>query len=154
MTTSAELVEILLVEDNVHDRELMLRALKRHNLANRVVVAKDGVEALDFVFATGAFINRNALEQPKVIFLDLKLPKVDGLDVLRRIRADARAKLIPVVVLTSSREEKDLVESYQLGVNSYVVKPVEFEEFVRAVSELGLYWAVLNKTPASAGYTP
>lgn len=150
MTMGSELVEILLVEDNANDRELIMRALKRHNLANRVVVAKDGVEALDFVFATGTFASRNAAEMPKVILLDLKLPKVDGLEVLRRIRADERKKLIPIVVLTSSREEKDLVESYELGVNSYVVKPVEFKDFVEAVSDLGLYWAVLNKTPYSA----
>lgn len=148
MTVGSELVEILLVEDSANDRELMMRVLKKHNLANRVVTAKDGAEALDFVFATGAFAKRNAAERPKVILLDLKLPKVDGLQVLRRIRADERTQLIPVVVLTSSQEEKDLVESYKLGVNSYVVKPIEFEDFVEAVSELGLYWAVLNKTPS------
>ena len=139
MTVDSEMVEILLVEDNANDRELILRALKKNNLVNRVVVAKDGAEALEFVF--------NAAEMPKVIFLDLKLPKVDGLEVLRRIRSDERTKFVPIVVLTSSREERDLVESYKLGVNSYVVKPVEFKHFVEAVSELGLYWAVLNKTP-------
>lgn len=147
MVVESELVEILLVEDDANDRELMMRALKENNLVNHVVVAKDGAEALDFVFATGAFINRNAAQMPKVILLDLKLPKVDRLEVLRRIRSDERTKLVPVVVLTSSREEQDLVKSYKLGVNSYVVKPVEFEDFVKAVSELGLYWAVLNKTP-------
>jgi len=147
MSMGSELVEILLVEDNPNDRELMMRALKTHNLANKVVLAKDGVEALDFIFATGSFATRNASEMPKVILLDLKLPKVDGLEVLRRIRSDDRTKIIPIVVLTSSREERDLVESYKLGVNSYVVKPVEFKDFVKAVSDLGLYWAVLNKTP-------
>ena len=147
MMTGMELVEILLVEDNPNDRELMLRALKKNNLANHVVVTKDGEEALDFLFARGPFTSRNAAEAPKVVLLDLKLPKVDGLEVLRQIRSNEPTKLIPVVVLTSSREERDLVESYKLGVNSYVVKPVEFESFVQAVSELGLYWGVLNKTP-------
>ena len=143
----SELVEILLVEDNVNDRELMMRALKAHNLANKVVIAKDGVEALDFVFATGIFATRNAAEMPKVILLDLKLPKVDGLEVLRKIRADERTKYIPIVVLTSSREEKDLVESYKLGVNSYVVKPVEFDQFSETVAKAGFYWMLMNKTP-------
>ncbi len=147
MTTDMELVEILLVEDNPDDRELTIRALKKNNLANHVVVTKDGQEAIDFLFARGSFANRNTTEKPKVILLDLKLPKVDGLEVLRQIRLNEQTKLIPVVVLTSSHVERDLVESYKLGVNSYVVKPVEFEKFVQAVSELGLYWGVLNKTP-------
>ncbi len=138
-------VEILLVEDNINDAELTLRALKKNNLANKVFHVKDGAEALDFVFARGAYSDRNMQDCPKVIFLDLKMPKVDGLEVLRQIKADARTKVIPVVALTSSQEEKDVVESYKLGVNSYIVKPVDFEHFVKAVSELGLYWLLLNK---------
>lgn len=144
---SANEVEILLVEDNPSDAELTLRALKRRNLANKVHVVKDGAEALDFIFATGAYINRDIDNPPKVVLLDLKLPKVDGLEVLRRIKSDKRTKVIPVVVLTSSREEKDIVESYKLGVNSYIVKPVDFDKFVQAISELGLYWLLLNQPP-------
>jgi len=138
-------VEILLVEDNINDAELTLRALKKNNLANKVFHVKDGAEALDFVFARGAYSHRNVQDCPKVIFLDLKMPKVDGLEVLRQIKTDERTKVIPVVALTSSQEEKDVVESYKLGVNSYIVKPVDFEHFVKAVSELGLYWLLLNK---------
>jgi CheY-like chemotaxis protein len=130
-----EAVELLIVEDNPDDLELALRALKKHNLANRVHVARDGAEALEFLAGDVT---------PRVILLDLKLPKVDGLEVLRRIKTDERTRAIPVVVMTSSREEQDVVESYRLGVNSYVVKPVEFDEFVRAVSELGMYWLLLN----------
>ena len=144
---SANEVEILLVEDNPSDVELTLRALKRRNLANKVHVVKDGAEALDFIFATGAYINRDIDNPPKVVLLDLKLPKVDGLEVLRRIKSDKRTKVIPVVVLTSSREEKDIVESYKLGVNSYIVKPVDFDKFVQAISEIGLYWLLLNQPP-------
>jgi CheY-like chemotaxis protein len=144
---SANEVEILLVEDNPSDAELTLRALKRRNLANKVHVVKDGAEALDFIFATGAYINRDIDNPPKVVLLDLKLPKVDGLEVLRRIKSDKRTKVIPVVVLTSSREEKDIVESYKLGVNSYIVKPVDFDKFVQGISELGLYWLLLNQPP-------
>ena len=129
-------VEILLVEDNPNDVELALRALKRHNLANRVFVVKDGAEALEFLFATGAHADRNVEGNPKVVLLDLKLPKVDGLEVLRRVKSDERTRAIPVVVLTSSREQPDVIESYQLGVNSYIVKPVDFEKFVQAVSEV------------------
>lgn len=140
-------VEILLVEDNPNDVELTLRALKKHNLANRVHVAKDGAEALDFIFATSAYSRRDIDHRPKVVLLDLKLPKVDGLEVLARIKSDERTRVIPVVVLTSSREEKDIVESYRMGVNSYIVKPVDFEKFVQAVSELGLYWLLLNQLP-------
>ena len=140
-------VEILLVEDNPDDAELTLRALGKHNLANRVHVVKDGVEALEFVFATGAYAQRTIEDYPKMILLDLKLPKVDGLEVLRRIRSDERTKPIPVVVLTSSQEEKDIVESYRIGVNSYIVKPVDFEKFTDSVLELGLYWLLLNKPP-------
>jgi two-component system response regulator len=140
-------VEILLVEDSPHDAELTLRALRKHNLANRVFHAKDGAEALDFILAAGAYAERKVENGPKVIMLDLKLPKVDGLEVLRRIKNNDRVKHIPVVMLTSSREDRDLEECYALGVNSYIVKPVEFESFVKAVSALGFYWLLLNQTP-------
>ena len=140
-------VEILLVEDNPNDVELTLRALKKHNITNKVHVVKDGAEALEFLFATGAYAGRDINYHPKVILLDLKLPKVDGLEVLRKIKSDERTKVIPVVVLTSSKEERDLVESYRLGANSYITKPVDFESFVKAVSEMGLYWLLLNQPP-------
>ena len=140
-------VEILLVEDNTHDAEVTLRALKKHKIANRVLHAKDGAQALEFLFANGAYAGRKVEHTPKVIMLDLKLPKVDGIEVLREIRADERTRQIPVVVLTSSREDRDLEECYRLGVNSYIVKPVEFEQFVKAVSDLGFYWMLLNQTP-------
>ena len=140
-------VEILLVEDNPNDVELTLRALKKHNITNKVHVVKDGAEALEYIFATGAYASRDINYIPKVILLDLKLPKVDGLEVLRQIKSNERTKLIPVVVLTSSKEERDLVESYRLGANSYIAKPVDFESFVKAVSELGLYWLLLNQPP-------
>jgi CheY-like chemotaxis protein len=140
-------VEILLVEDNPNDVELTLRALKQHNITNKVHVVKDGAEALEYIYATGAYANRDINHSPKVILLDLKLPKVDGLEVLRQIKSNERTKLIPVVVLTSSKEERDLVESYRLGANSYITKPVDFESFVKAVSELGLYWLLLNQPP-------
>ena len=140
-------VEILLVEDTPNDVELTLRALKKHNLANKVHVVKDGAEALEYIFANGAYVHRKVEHRPKVILLDLKLPKVDGLEVLRQVKSDERTKIIPVVVLTSSREEKDVVESYRLGVNSYIVKPVDFDKFVESVSELGLYWLLLNEPP-------
>lgn len=142
-------MEILLVEDNPADAELALRALKKYNLANRLVHVGDGEEALDFIFARGAFAGRSVGNGPKVILLDLKLPKVDGLEVLRAIRDDPRTQLYPVVVLTSSREEKDIVESYRLGVNSYIVKPVEFDKFIAAVRDIGLYWLLLNQPPAA-----
>ncbi len=145
--SSESVVEILLVEDNPHDVEMTLRALKKHNLANKVHVVRDGAEALDYVFATGIYAERNINDHPKVILLDLKLPKVDGMEVLRRIRADEHTKCIPVVVLTSSQEERDIVESYKLGVNSYIVKPVDFDKFLGTVQELGLYWLLLNKPP-------
>lgn len=144
---NGSIVDILLVEDNPTDAELTLRALKKHNLANNVFLVKDGAEALEFIFATGAYSYRSINNQPKVIILDLRLPKVDGLEVLRKVRSDERTRLIPVVVLTSSQEEKDIVESYKLGVNSYITKPVEFEDFIKAVSEVGLYWLILNKPP-------
>ncbi len=145
--TNPDEIEILLVEDNPHDVEMTLRALKKHNLANKVHVVKDGAEALDYIFATGIYAERNIDDHPKVILLDLKLPKVDGMEVLRRIRADERTKCIPVVVLTSSQEERDIVETYKLGVNSYIVKPVDFDKFLSTVQELGLYWLLLNKPP-------
>ena len=140
-------VEILLVEDNPADVELTLRALREHRLANHVHVVKDGAEALDFLFTTGSYADQQQEISPKVILLDLKLPKVDGLEVFRRIKADDRTKTIPVVVLTSSQEQRDLVSSYELGVNSYIVKPVEFEKFEQSVQELGLYWLLLNQLP-------
>ena len=145
--TTAEDVEILLVEDNPNDVELTLRALQKQNLASKVFVVKDGAEALDFIFAAGAFANRKVEHLPKVILLDLKLPKVDGIEVLRRIKSDDRTKHTPVVMLTSSQEERDVLNTYNLGVNSYIVKPVDFSHFVHAVSELGVYWGILNKVP-------
>jgi CheY-like chemotaxis protein len=138
-------MEILLVEDNPADVELTLRALKKNNLTNRVQVVSDGVQALDYLFGTGAFAGQKHPVPPKVVFLDLKLPKVDGREVLRRMKADDRTRMIPVVVLTSSKEESDILESYKLGANSYVVKPLDFDKFVEAVSELGLYWVLLNQ---------
>ena len=140
-------VEVLLVEDNPSDAELTVRTLKKKHLANRLHHVKDGAEAIDFVFAHGAYRNRKVQNSPKVVLLDLKLPKVDGIEVLRRIKSDDRTKKIPVVVMTSSREDRDLATCYELGVNGYVVKPVEFEDFARAVSELGFYWLLLNETP-------
>ncbi|HRQ42070.1 MAG TPA: response regulator [Chloroflexota bacterium] len=140
-------VEILLVEDNPDDVELTLRVLRSHNLANNVVILRDGAEALDFIFCRGEYAERDIDDHPKVILLDLKLPKVDGLEVLAVIKQDKRTKPIPVVVLTSSKEERDVVDSYQLGVNSYISKPVEFEEFVAAIQQLGFYWLLLNRPP-------
>lgn len=138
---------ILLVEDNPDDEALTLRALKKNNILNPVVVAHDGVEALDFLFGTGIYQGRDIKEKPTVILLDLKLPKIDGLEVLRRLRADERTKLIPVVILTTSNEEQDIIKGYSLGVNSYVRKPVEFEEFIKAVGLLGMYWLLVNEPP-------
>jgi two-component system response regulator len=145
--SNGNVVEILVVEDSPEDLELTLRSLHRANLRNHIEVARDGVEALEFIFCEGAHAGRRIEDVPKVILLDLKLPKVDGLEVLRRIRGDPRTKTIPVVVLTSSKEQKDVVESYRLGVNSYVVKPVNFEQFASAVQQLGLYWLLLNEPP-------
>lgn len=144
------MVEILLVEDNANDVELTLHALRRYNLANRIHIVRNGVEALDFIFCTGAYAQRSILPGPKVILLDLKLPLVDGLEVLQRIKGDPRTRMIPVVVLTSSREERDIVESYRLGVNSYITKPVDFEQFTEAVRTLGMYWVLLNLPPTLA----
>ena len=138
---------ILLVEDNPDDEALTLRAFKKHNIGNRVVVVRDGAEALDFLFCTGAYADRDPRDKPQVILLDLKLPKVDGLEVLRRLRADERTHLLPVVILTSSNEEQDLIEGYRNGANSYVRKPVDFNQFLEAVRQLGLYWLVLNEVP-------
>jgi CheY-like chemotaxis protein len=140
-------VDILLVEDDPNDADLALRALRKHHLANRLQHVPDGAAALAFIFATGPYAGRNIESRPKVILLDLKLPKVDGLEVLRKIKGDPRTQMTPVVVLTSSKEEKDMVESYKLGVNSYIVKPVEFDKFTQAVRELGLYWLLVNKVP-------
>ncbi len=151
-----EPIEILLVEDNPNDVELTLRALRNHNIANRVHVAHDGVEALDYIFGRGEYAERDVARPPKVVLLDLKLPRVDGFEVLEAIRADHRTALLPVVILTSSSEESDIVRSYERGSNSYVVKPVDFEQFARAVSELGMYWLLLNRAvdPVAVGPAP
>lgn len=140
-------VEILYVEDNPNDVELTLRALKKRNLANNLFHVEDGAEALDFLFARGKYEQRSPENKPKLILLDIKLPRVDGLEVLRSIKADTRTHNIPVVMLTSSAEDRDVIESYRLGVNSYIVKPVDFDNFSQAVSDVGFYWAVLNKKP-------
>lgn len=140
---------ILLVEDNPDDEALTLRALRKNNILNQVVVASDGAEALDFLFGTGEYAGRDTRLQPQVVLLDLKLPKIDGLEVLRRMRADERTRRLPVVVLTTSKEEQDVVASYSLGANSYIRKPVDFVEFMEAVRQLGLYWLVLNVAPPS-----
>lgn len=142
---------ILLVEDNPDDEALTRRALKKNNIRNEVVVARDGVEALDYLFGTGAYTGRDMSVMPTVTLLDIKLPKIDGLEVLRRLRADERTKLLPVVILTSSKEERDLIEGYKLGASSYIRKPVDFGQFTEAVRELGLYWLVLNETPPWTG---
>jgi two-component system, response regulator len=139
--------EILLVEDNPRDVDLTLRALKRHNLANRVVVARDGAEALALIFGDAEETSPSLPTNPRLILLDLKLPKVDGMEVLRRIKAEKRTRTIPVVVLTSSNQERDMVESYQLGVNSYIVKPVDFDKFLDCVRQLGIYWLLINRLP-------
>jgi two-component system, response regulator len=144
-------IEILLVEDNPKDVELTLRAFERANLTNRIHVARDGAEALEFLFCEGPHAGRRMDDAPKVVLLDLKLPKVDGLEVLQRLKGDPRTKSIPVVVLTSSREQRDVVESYDLGVNSYIVKPVNFEQFLESVQRLGLYWLLTNQPPKVEG---
>lgn len=138
---------ILLVEDNPDDEALTVRALNKNKIANNLVVVRDGVEALDFLFCTGPYSERDPHEMPEVILLDLKLPKVDGLEVLRQVRADERTRLLPVVILTSSKEEQDLLKSYSFGANSYIRKPVDFSQFVEAIHQLGMYWLVLNEAP-------
>ncbi len=140
-------VEILLVEDNPNDIELTLHAFRKNNLTNPIHIVRDGAEALDFIFARGAYADRDVNHLPKVILLDIKLPKVDGLEVLKQIRADPRTQIIPVVILTSSHEERDIIEGYKLGANSYIVKPVDFEQFSEAVRQVGYYWALLNQPP-------
>jgi two-component system response regulator len=144
-------VEILLVEDNPEDLELTRRALLKAHLSNRIQVARDGAEALDFIFCQGPYTARRMEDAPRVVLLDLKLPKIDGLEVLKRIKGDPRTRAIPVVMLTSSKEQSDLIESYKLGVNSYIVKPVNFEGFVAAVQQLGMYWLLLNQPPKAGG---
>lgn len=138
---------ILLVEDNPDDEALTLRAFRKNNIGNRIAVVRDGVEALDFLFCKGAYADRDPHDQPQVILLDLKLPKLDGMEVLERIRREENTRLLPVVILTSSKEEQDVIKGYSLGANSYVRKPVDFNQFVEAVRQLGLYWMVLNETP-------
>ena len=142
-----EQVEILLVEDNPTDGEMTIRALRRNNLANKVHWVKDGAEALEFVFCTGPYAHRDPAQMPRLILLDIKMPKVDGIEVLRRLKDDAATRTIPVVVMTSSNEERDVVESYRLGVNSYIVKPVEFEPFIETVAKIGMYWVLTNRVP-------
>jgi two-component system, response regulator len=142
---------ILLVEDNPDDEALTLRALRKSNVMNEVIIARDGIEALDYLFANGAYAGRDTRIMPQVVLLDLKLPKIDGLEVLRRLRADERTKLLPVVVLTTSNEQRDIVDSYRLGANSYIRKPVDFVQFTEAVRQLGLYWLLLNICPPMGG---
>lgn len=137
--------EILLVEDNIHDAEMTIRALKKVNMADNLVHLKDGAEALDFIFAKGPYSGRNTTIQPKVILLDIKMPKIDGIEILRRIKTSEQTRTIPVVIMTSSKHEQDIITSYNLGVNSYVVKPVNFDSFAKAVAELGLYWVLTNQ---------
>ena len=146
---SEQPIEILMVEDNLYDEELALHALRNHNLANHIQVVHDGAEALDYVFCTGNYAHRSIEDAPKLILLDLKLPKVDGLEVLKRIKSDPRTKNVPVVMLTSSSQERDIIESYELGVNSYIVKPVDFEQFSQAVQQIGFYWLLLNQSPST-----
>lgn len=139
--------DILLVEDNPNDAELALYALRKYNISRRVDVVRDGAEALEYVFATGSYADRKVDETPRVIFLDLKLPKINGLEVLHRIKSDPRTQTVPIVILTSSREESDILKSYQLGVNSYIVKPIDFEQFTEAIRQLGIYWLFHNQIP-------
>ena len=144
---SNNIVDILLVEDNPNDVEMTLRALKKINIMNNIRVLSDGDEALQYLLGTGKFQDRDFNFNPKVVLLDLKLPKVDGLEILRKVKSDERTKVMPVVILTSSKEERDIIESYKLGVNSYIVKPVDFEKFMDSVKELGMYWLLLNQPP-------
>ena len=147
MTLGQEQVEILLAEDNPEDAEMTLRALRRNNLANKLHWVKDGAEALDYLFCTGAYAGRDASRPPKLVLLDIKMPKVDGIEVLRRLKANAATHSIPVVVMTSSDEERDVFESYRLGVNSYIVKPVQFDAFIETVAKIGMYWVLTNRVP-------
>ena len=140
-------IEIILVEDSLEDASLVIRSFKKNNICNSIIHLQDGAEALDFMFARGAYINRKMEDKPKLILLDLKMPKIDGLQVLKELKADDRTRSIPVVIMTSSREDRDLVESYRLGVNGYVVKPVAFDNFAKAVSELGIFWLMINQSP-------
>lgn len=142
-----EKIDVLLVEDNPSDAELTIKALRKNKIINALLHLQDGEDALDYIFATGKYADRNMGDIPKIILLDLKMPKIDGLEVLTKIKSDQRTKIIPVVLLTSSKEEKDIVNSYKLGVNSYIVKPVEFDTFVKAVSDVGLYWLLVNQPP-------
>ncbi len=144
---TSEFIDILFVEDSPIDAELTLIALKEENLANNVIWLQDGAQALDFIFAEGEYAHRNIESQPKLILLDLKMPKVGGIEVVQRIRSDERTKRIPIVIMTSSKEEKDIVDSYQLGVNSYIVKPVDFDKFSKSVKEIGFYWLLMNHSP-------
>lgn len=148
----SEPIEILLVEDNPNDLELTLHALERHNLANKIHVVRDGEEALDFLFCRGRFAERKIDSPPKVVLLDLKLPKVDGLEVLRALKGDSRTRAIPIVVMTSSKQQRDLVDSYQLGVNSYIQKPINFSEFQEVIRHLGYYWLAINQPPPPAAF--
>ncbi len=141
------IIDILIVEDNKNDLELTLRALKKNNIANHIHVIPDGAEAMDYFFGTGKYLNRNMSQNPKMVILDLKLPKVDGLEILRKIKSDERTKAIPVVILTSSKEESDVVQGYKLGANSFIVKPVDFDKFMVTVRDLGMYWLLLNEPP-------
>lgn len=145
-------VDIVLVEDNANDAELTIRALRKNGIANRLIHLKDGEEALNYIFCKGPYSGRDINDIPKLVLLDLKMPKVDGIEVLNRIKSDDRTRIIPVVLLTSSKEEKDVSGSYRLGVNSYIVKPVDFEGFLKAVAGLGLYWLLLNQPPQSINY--
>lgn len=147
-------IEILLVEDNPNDVKLTLHALKKHNIANKLKIVRDGVEALEYLFQEGAYAGVATCPKPRVILLDLKLPRLDGLEVLRRIRSDRRTKSLPVVMLTSSRQDQDITESYGLGVNSYIVKPVDFDQFSEAVRQLGLYWVLLNEPDSTSEPSP
>ena len=147
--SSDQPIFIVLVEDNPADAELAIRALRRSRIANQIELLEDGAEALDFIFCRGAYAHRQITDHPKIILLDLKLPKVSGLEVLRQIKTDPRTQMIPIVVMTSSAQDSDIIESYQLGVNSYIVKPVDFEQFNKAVEQIGLYWVLMNRTPNS-----
>ena len=150
MATTDGRVDILMVEDNPNDEELTLHELRKYHLTNTIQVVRDGQEALEYIFCTGRYAERVISQHPHVILLDIKLPFIDGLEVLRRIKGDARTRTIPVVMLTSSREERDLVESYRLGVNSYIVKPVDFDQFKESARTLGMYWLLLNRPPKAA----